>query len=198
MSSSTLSSQVLSLFGAWSQTERMLRLTTPLGPTQLLAESFKGTEGLSEGFRLEIIALSTNAHIELKTLLGQPILLELLTAQSRTKLRPFHGHITHIQTVGSNGGMARYKLTVEPWTAFMAYRRDSTTYQDMNVFDIFKSIFVDYQGQGKLVAAWRSDILDESLYPRRSLTTQYQESDLAFINRLMSEEGLFSWIEHQG
>jgi type VI secretion system secreted protein VgrG len=198
MSTSNIASQVLSLFGAWSQTERMLRLTTPLGATQLLAESFQGTEGLSEGFRLEIIALSTNAHIELKTLLGQPVLLELLTAQSRTKLRPFHGHITQMQTIGSNGGMARYKLIVEPWTAFMAYRRDSTTYQDMNVFDIFKSIFDDYQDQGKLVAAWRSDIIDESLYPKRSLTTQYQESDLAFINRLMSEEGLFSWIEHQG
>ncbi|MES2050044.1 MAG: type VI secretion system Vgr family protein, partial [Pseudomonadota bacterium] len=198
MSSSKLASQVLSQFGAWSQTERMLRLTTPLGPTQLLAESFKGTEGLSEGFRLEILALSTNAHIELKTLLGQPVLLELLTAHSRTELRPFHGHIMLIETVGSNGGMARYKLIVEPWTAFLAYRRDSTTYQDMNVFEILESIFKDYEGQGKLVPAWRLDINDLSVYPKRSLNTQYQESDLAFIQRLMSEEGLFSWIEHEG
>ena len=102
------------------------------------------------------------------------------------------------ETVGSNGGMARYKLIVEPWTAFLAYRRDSTTYQDMTVFDILESIFKDYEGQGKLVPAWRLDINDQSIYPKRSLTTQYQESDLAFINRLMSEEGLFSWIEHLG
>ena len=181
MSTSSLANQVLSLFSAWSQTERMIRLTTPLGPTQLLAESFKGTEGLSEGFRFEIIALSTNAHLELKTLLGQPILLELLTAQSRSKLRPFHGHITHIETVGSNGGMARYKLIVEPWLAFLAYRRDSTTYQDMTVFDILESIFKEYEGQGKLVPVWRLDIHDQSVYPKRSLTTQYQESDLAFL-----------------
>ncbi|MCX7217386.1 MAG: type VI secretion system Vgr family protein, partial [Burkholderiales bacterium] len=70
--------------------------------------------------------------------------------------------------------------------------------QDMSVFDILESIFKDYQGQGKLVPAWRLEIADLSAYPKRSLTTQYQESDLAFVQRLMSEEGLFSWLEHLG
>ena len=188
----------LGLFDQWQQQDRLLRLTTPYGPNQLLAESFSGTESLSEGFRLEIIALSTDAHIELKTLLGQPVLLELLTAHSRSALRPFHGHVTCIESVGANGGLARYKLIIEPWTTFLALRRDSTTYQDMSVFDILASVFKDYQGQGKLAPAWRLDIADASLYPQRSLTTQYQESDLAFAQRLMNQEGLFSWIEHQG
>jgi type VI secretion system secreted protein VgrG len=54
------------------------------------------------------------------------------------------------------------------------------------------------QGAGKLQPAWRLDVLDASVYPRRSLTTQYQESDLAFIERLLLEEGLFYWFEHSG
>ena len=36
---------------------------------------------------------------------------------------------------------------------------------------------------------------DPSIYPLRSLTTQYQESDLAFIERLLLEEGWFYWFE---
>src|SRR5205085_4690421 len=32
----------------------------------------------------------------------------------------------------------------------------------------------------------------------RSLTTQHQESDLAFAERLMNEEGLFYFFEHEG
>jgi type VI secretion system secreted protein VgrG len=36
------------------------------------------------------------------------------------------------------------------------------------------------------------------VYPVRSLTTQYHESDLQFIERLLLEEGLFYWFEHVG
>ena len=41
------------------------------------------------------------------------------------------------------------------------------------------------------------DVRDRSVYPKRSLATQYQESDLAFVLRLLNEEGLFCYFEHQ-
>jgi uncharacterized protein involved in type VI secretion and phage assembly len=57
----------------------------------------------------------------LKTLLRKPALLQLLTATSRDDLRPFHGHFTKVAMDGANGGFARYTLSVEPWTAFLAH-----------------------------------------------------------------------------
>jgi type VI secretion system secreted protein VgrG len=36
------------------------------------------------------------------------------------------------------------------------------------------------------------------VYTTRSTVTQYQESDLAFVERLMHEEGLFYYFEHSG
>jgi uncharacterized protein involved in type VI secretion and phage assembly/uncharacterized protein (DUF2345 family) len=51
---------------------------------------------------------------------------------------------------------------------------------------------------GTLVPAWRYDIAERGVYPVRSLTCQYQESNLAFVQRLMSEEGLFYYFEHSG
>src|SRR5690606_8654771 len=92
-----------SLFSPLTQHARLLRLTTPIGPECLLAECVRGVEGIDHGYRLEITALSTDAHIALKTLLGQPALLELQTAASRSELRPFHGHITAIEQIGANG-----------------------------------------------------------------------------------------------
>lgn len=189
---------IAALLGEFTQQSRLLRLTTPAGPDKLLAECVKGMEGMGEGFRFEITALSLDAHIELKSLAGQPALLELLPAASRTDLRPIHGQITSIELIGANGGFARYRLVVEPWTAFLGRVRDSAVYQDMDVFDILESVFADYQGQGRLGPAWRMDVRDRTLYPRRSLTTQYRETDLAFVNRLMVEEGLFHWFEHVG
>ncbi len=189
---------LLSAFlGHWSQHDRLLRLHTPLEGA-LLVEGFTGHEALGEHYRFEITALSTDAHLDIKALLGQPVLLELLTGLSRTDLRPFHGHVTQIEAVGANGGLARYKLCIEPWTTFLTLNRDSALYQDMTVFEIFDSLFKSYRSQGRLAPAWRLDLADARIYPQRSLTTQYQESDWAFIERLMDEEGLFYFYEHHG
>jgi type VI secretion system secreted protein VgrG len=192
-----LASGVLASLTRFTQSTRLLRLATPLGG-DLLAECVRAEEGLSQGYVLQVDALSTDAHIELKSLLGQPALLQLLTAASQDALRPFHGHITKVALNGSNGGFARYTLTLEPWTAFLAHGSDSRIFQDMDVFAIIDAVFKPWQGQGKLTPAWRTDVADQSIYPRRSLTTQYNESDLAFIERLLHEEGLFYFFEHTG
>ncbi len=201
-----------------TQANRLLRLHTPLGANVLLAETLKGVEGISgatngpttaaapdfTGFCLQVDALSTNAHIELKALIGQPVLLEIQTDTSRDDLRPLHGHVTGVVCVGSNAGLARYRLTIEPWLRFLGVGRDSAVFQDQNVLTIVQTVLADYQaggayqGAGTLEPQWRLDIADPSIYPVRSLTTQYQESDLAFIERLLAEEGLFYWFEHTG
>lgn len=186
---------LLAAFTRTTQTTRLVRLTTPLGE-DLLAECVRGEEGIGGGFTFRIDALCEDAHLPLKSLLGQPALLQLLTAASRDALRPFHGHITAAQISGANGGLARYHLTLQPWSAFLGLGRDSRVFQDMTVFDILDAVFGAWQGKGRLMPAWRYDIADRRLYPRRSLTTQYQESDLAFAERLMHEEGLFYFFEH--
>jgi len=190
----SLASTVLdALAGRYTQHQRVLRLAMPGGGESLLAESLRGDEGLSDGYRFEVSALSLDAAIPLKSLVGQPALVELLAPSAA---RPFHGHITSAQLLGSNGGFARYLLVLEPWTAFLKLGRDSRVFQDLSVPDILSEVFKAYEGKGKLAPAWRFELRDPAVYPRRSIVTQYQESDLAFAERLMSEEGLFTFFEH--
>jgi type VI secretion system secreted protein VgrG len=196
------------IFGALGagpkQHERLLRLHTPLGPEVLVAESLDGVEALAPaaggvaGYRLELTALSVDAHLDLAELLGQPVLLQLQTAASAFELRPFHGHVTAFERVGSNGGLARYRLVVEPWLALLRQRVDSYVFPDMTVVEIVESVFADYASAGRMVPAWRWELADRAVYRKRSLTTQYEESDLAFIERLLADEGLFYWVEHDG
>lgn len=188
---------LLASFSRFTQNTRLLRLTTPAG-ADLLAECVRGEEAISRGYTFKIDALSVDAHIPLKSLLGQPALLQLLTASSQDALRPFHAHITAAEMTGANGGFARYVLTLEPWTRFLSLGRDSRIFQDMTVLDILDVVFRSYAGRGTLVPAWRFEVADRSVYPKRSLTTQYQESDLSFAERLMHEEGLFYFFEHSG
>lgn len=183
--------------GGLTQVTRLLRLTTPLGADTLLAECVRGEEAISAPFSFDISALSTDAGIALRSLLGQPALLELLTVAG-AGVRAFHGHLTAVAAIGANGGLARYRLTLQPWSAFLGHGRDSRVFQDMTVCDILDAVFGAWQGQGRLAPAWRFELADRALYPKRSLTTQYQESDLAFAERLMLEEGLFYFFEHHG
>lgn len=207
------------LFSSFTQSDRLIRLHTPLGAEVLLAERLEGIEEIfgsgdmaepggdndsdqSEhsicGYRLRLEVLSSDAHIELKTLLGQSVLIELLTQSSRSDLRPFHGLVTHIEHLGANGGFARYVLRIEPWLAILDYNRDSYIFQDKSIIDIIETVFRDYQGRLAAEPAWRFDLADPAVYKPRSLVTQYNESDLGFLKRLIAEEGLYFWFEHQG
>ncbi|WP_051293441.1 type VI secretion system Vgr family protein [Pseudoduganella violaceinigra] len=180
-----------------TQDTRLLRFTTPQGAAQLLVECVRGEEAIGKPFAFDVSTLSSDADIPLKSLLGQPALLELLTAAGPFALRPFHGHITAIELSGSNGGLARYAVRLEPWTAFLGHNRDSRIFQDMSVCDILDAVLGSWQGQGTLVPEWRFELADRTVYPKRSLCTQYQESDWAFAERLMAEEGLFYYYEHR-
>ena len=213
-----LSTAWTSLLGGLTQDSRLLRLHTALGTDALFAEDVHVWEGIGPqqgpslsddipgldlgptraGLRLVVHALSTDAHLELKRLIGQPALLELLCQDSRSELRPWHGHVVAAALVGSDGGLARYRLVIEPWLALLDRRVDSYVFQDMTVPQIIDEVLGDYGDQTPLAPAWRWDLADSSVYPRRSLCLQYQESDLDFVLRLMREEGLVAWWEHTG
>lgn len=189
-------SGLLAAFNRFTQDTRLLQLTTPLG-TDLLAECVRGEEAISRGFSFKVDALSLDAHLPLKNLIGQPTLLQLLTAASG-HMRAFHGYVSAAEISGANGGFARYILTIEPWTRFLSFGRDSRIFQGLTVIEILDSVFKTWTGRGRLAPDWRFELADSRVYPKRSLVTQYQESDLAFVERLMHEEGLFYFFEHNG
>jgi uncharacterized protein involved in type VI secretion and phage assembly len=62
--------------------------------------------------------------------------------------------------IGANGGFARYRLTIEPWTRFLSLGRDSRLFQDMTVCDILDAVMKSYDGKGRLAPAWRFDLQD--------------------------------------
>jgi type VI secretion system VgrG family protein len=181
----------------FTQQDRLLRLHTCLGEDVLLAEYLSGWEALEHGgFSLQVSALSSDATLTLEQISASPVLLELLCDDSRTDLRPFHGHARRFSRVGSNGGLTRYRFYIEPWLMLLLDRQDSFAFQDMSVIDICEQIFGFYR-RDSTQPVWRWEV-DVSLYPKRSLTTQYQETDLAFVERLLAEEGIAYRFEHQG
>jgi type VI secretion system secreted protein VgrG len=74
--------------GGLNQHTRLLRLHTPLGPDTLLAERVTIEEGMvpatppasPAACHIDLLALSTRPDLSPADLLGQPVLLELLTS----------------------------------------------------------------------------------------------------------------------
>lgn len=186
------------LLTGYTQDTRLLRLTTLLGTDALLVERIAGSEGLSRSYRFSVTVLSSDARVDGKSLLGQPALLEILTQQSRVEPRPIHGHITAFELLSSEAGLTRYRLDIEPWTAFLRHRIDSFVWQDKSTLEIVEEIFADYQGRGKLAPEWRLALSQSSQYAPRKVCTQFEESDWVFVKRLLAEEGMFYWFEHTG
>jgi hypothetical protein len=65
----------------------------------------------------QIDCLATDAFLDLDPWLEQPLTLQLRQADGA--LRQWHGCAPRRQ-LGSDGGLARYRLILEPWTALPA------------------------------------------------------------------------------
>ena len=175
------------------QNSRLLTVKTPLsGTSELVLGDFQCSEGLSTLFDMQIGLASRNANIELKQMIGQAVTvsLQLTNAMGSSEVRYFHGYVTHFAHVGTDGGLASYTASVRPWLWMLSRRVDSRIFQDQNVQDILGKVFSQY---AKL-ASYEFRV-SRAVKPY-SYCTQYRETDLNFVLRLMDQEGLYFYFEH--
>ncbi|QED83901.1 type VI secretion system tip protein VgrG [Pseudomonas amygdali] len=171
------------------QNRRLIKLTTVARDDQeLLLESFSGTESLSELFSFELSMISRDASLELKSQIGQPaqLAIELATGESRY----INGYISAFSLEGSDGGLARYSATLSPWLWMLSRRVDSRIFQEQTIEAVIRTVFAAY---GAL-----PDFEFQLSQPLKthSYITQYRESDLTFVLRLLEHEGLFFYFDH--
>lgn len=157
------------------------------GLPPLYIEQWWGHECLTSGFDYWIDVLNTDSNLPFGDWLGREgaLITRLHDGQDHYRC----GHIAEASLLGSDGGLARYRLRCVPWTWFLGHARHSRVYQQSPVRDIVEDVL---GAHGKL-ARWRwSDDAVAALAatPVRSYCVQYRESDLAFMLRLLAEEGI--------
>lgn len=171
-----------------SQHSRLIEIRSAV-PAPLLVESMSGCEAVNALFRFDVDCIATDAYLPLSDLLGTQFALRLRLADG--SLRTWHGYCTHAAPLGSDGGLARYRLTLEPWLALLAQGRRSRVYQDLDLRGLCDTLFAGY----RMHANWRFDIT--RTLRRRSLCIQHRESDLDFLLRLLADEGISFRFEHE-
>lgn len=187
-----MAAQLSTLFGTGlSQNARLITLATAQDadlPESLMAERYVGREAVNELFCFEVDALSVSTDLELDQFLGDEITLKLLLADGSR--RAWHGICTDAAWVGADGGVARYRLRLEPALHLLRDRRDSYIFQGKNVREIATELLADYPQ-----VRFEFEI-GQQLAPR-AICTQYRESDFDFLLGILASEGLSWRFEHE-
>jgi type VI secretion system secreted protein VgrG len=171
------------------QNRRLFKFKNLANPEQqLLLESFKGTEGLSRAYNFELLLVCQDSGVELKSMMGQHVVLEIELADASP--RYLAGYLTRFASIGSDGGMARYTATLNPWFSMLKNRFDTRIFQGCTVEDVVTQVFA------LCTAFSRHEFRLSKPLKHYTYITQYRESDFNFVQRLLEEEGMFYYFEH--
>jgi type VI secretion system secreted protein VgrG len=167
---------------------RVFELVTPLGKDVLFFRAMRGSEQLGRLSHFELSTLSSNGDIRLGDLLGKNVTVRVELRGGG--FRFFNGFVTSFGQEGTVGRFFHYRLTVEPWLWFLTRTTDCRIFQDKTAPEIIKEIFAEHP-----VAAFE-DLLTGK-HPKREYCVQYRETDFNFVSRLMEEEGIYYFFDHQ-
>ena len=171
-----------------TQIDRPFRVKTSLGDDALLLDSFVGVERVSDPFRFVLRLLSSDANVDMQSLLTKPAVLSLKLEGDAE--RHIHGNICRMRLLefGSDG-LAAYEAEVVPWFWFLNLFSDCRIFQNMSVPDIVEKVFKD-----RGFSDFRANL--QGTYNPREYCVQYRETDFNFVSRLLEEEGIFYYFEH--
>lgn len=154
--------------------------------------SFEGKEQLSAPFRYDIQFTSSDKSIAPESVLMQDRAFSLTAPPvqgipTQTPLRTLYGVITGFKQLSSSRDEARYEVRLEPRLALLSRSHQNAIYQNQTVPQIVEKILRErHEMRGQdFVFNLKGD------YPSREQVMQYDEDDLTFISRLLSEVGIW-------
>ena len=176
------------LSGLLGQHTRQIIIETALTTVNLVVERFTAKEAVSAPFSLHVDCLSPSAHLDTVKLATEEITLRLMLPDGNR--RAWHGYVIACAALGGDGGLARYRLTVGSWFDRLRTRSDCFVFQNKTALEIVEEVLADYP-----LTHYRLAVSQPCA--KRSTCSQYRETDFAFIERLLAEEGLSYRFEHQ-
>ncbi|WP_337058561.1 type VI secretion system Vgr family protein [Pseudomonas sp. USHLN015] len=161
--------------------------------------AFVGDETLSQPFTYQVEFTASQRDLPSRRIVGQPASFSLfappkpvpfagLGAPPTQPLRTLHGVVTGFRRLSGSNDEARYEITLQPRLTLLGRGRQYRIYQHLSVPEIVEQILRSdrhrWAGQDFFFDLRRD-------YPKREQVMQYDESDLAFIQRLLAEVGIW-------
>lgn len=176
-----------------SQENRTLVIATPLGEDVVALTRFSGTEGLSIPFSFDLLLESENSNLDFSDIIGGNVTVSIRLSDG--SVRYFNGIISRfIQdrgTIQTEQGhrLARYSAKMVPWFWLLTRYSNCRIFQELSVPEIVEKIFSE--------KGFKDYRIDLSNYEQKEYCVQYNETDFNFVSRLLEQEGIYYFFEHE-
>ena len=159
----------------------------------LLPTTLIGHEAISSMFSFSLDLISQKPEdVVFDHIIGQNITISLRLADESQRF--FNGFVSRIAQVGRDVGtehrFTHYHVEVVPWLWFLTRIADCRIFQEKTVPEIVTQIFQERGFHDFQLNLSRT-------YTSWDYCVQYRESDFQFVSRLMEEEGIFYFFEHE-
>ena len=173
-----------------TETERPLELLSPLGENKLFIRQFHGAEQLGACFEYVLSLHSSDHNLDPNKLLGEHVSIRMRCGGQPERF--FDGICCEFGHTGSRGSMATYRMVLRPWLWLLSTRSDCRVFQKRTTIEILQDV----------VEKWEDPDFEIELRvseppPVREFCVQYAESDLSFVMRLLEDDGLYFFFEHE-
>jgi len=150
---------------------------------------FSVTDAISAGLRADVEAVARES-IEAQSMLGKRAALAIHLDENTT--RRFHGVVACAEVNAVQEELFKVWVAICARIDQLKLGRSSRIFQDLSVVDIVDQVLAEAQLGGD-AREWKI----KTSYPKREHVAQYNESDFAFICRLLSEEGIGLVIDNR-
>jgi type VI secretion system secreted protein VgrG len=165
--------------------ERLLSLQTVLGRDVLQPVSFHARESISAPFAVTVETVCDEAGIDPDQLLFQPACLTI--SHGKGESRMLQGMVRSLVATGQPvRDRFAYTLTFVPKLWFMGQTSDCRIFQNTTIADIVTTLC------GEAGQTIELKIYGEK--PQKVYVTQYNETDFAFLSRLLEEAGYYYYF----
>jgi len=153
---------------------------------ELIVTDLVGHDEVGAGFAFSLSLVGTVLDLKPETMLGHPLAIEL---ESGDPQRWLHGIVSEFRLIKVEAHRAYYAAELRPWSWLLGLTVDCRIFQNLSAVEIVEEIF------GKYPEARFEKRLAGSYGPR-DYCVQYDETDLAFVQRLLEHEGIFYFFEY--
>ncbi len=151
---------------------------------------FSAVESLSQPWRYDVVVTCSSADIACDTLLLKPASFTFQTplfdGAPALPVRTVYGVVASFRRISTSNEDTRYALTLVPRIALLGLTKGSEVYLNQSVTEVVEQVLRKHELQGP---DFEFRLTQE--YPSRELITQWRETDLAFIQRLLAEVGIY-------
>lgn len=169
---------------------RLIGIKTPLPPGTLTVVKLSVTEELGLPYAIEAEVLGSNVDLLPQDLLTKEITITVTQRGPSPLPRHFHGVVAEFRRIGPGAaGRMTYRLVAVPSIWRLGLRRNSRIWQEKDVKQIVTEVLKDHDLPPP---SWSMAEVKPIEY-----CTQFNESDLHFVSRLLEEHGLTYHFTHE-